>query len=153
MSGLRLNLGFGPGMVPREGWRNLNNIPPADLIIDIRNGLPFDANTVEAVSLDSVLQRFSPGTYCRVLNDIHRVLVPEGHLTCIVPDATVWLEGAICDPHGQSLLFGPGSFEALMVNCQMWQRIGRYNGFLGWTGTVAQMGIGVLVADLCPVKG
>jgi SAM-dependent methyltransferase len=153
MSGLRLNLGFGPGMVVRDGFRNLNNILPADLLVDIRKGLPFADESVDAAVLDNVVQQFSCRTYCRVLNEVHRVLAPNGRLTCIVPDATTWLEGAISEPNGQLLLFGPKSFEYLMVKCELWQRRGRPAGWLGWTGTVAQTGTGLLVANLSPVKG
>ena len=83
-----LNLGAGQKII--EGAINLDikNGEKIDTVCDIRDGLPFDDESMTEVIADYVLcQVCEPEKFRFVLNEIWRVLKPNGWLKLRVPDA------------------------------------------------------------------
>lgn len=93
---MNLNLGCGQHMAPRPEWVNIDSHRfcdhPAcvdsnpDLIADIREPLPFDDASVDAVYCGHVLEHLPQDVVIRVLREIRRVLKPEGRLGIVGPD-------------------------------------------------------------------
>ena len=83
-------LNIGAGKQPIEGALNMDrlDLPGIDLVHDITSPLPLDDETFDRVVANYVLcQIASPEAFVGVLNDIHRVLKPEGILEIRVPNA------------------------------------------------------------------
>lgn len=53
---------------------------------DLRYGLPFPPATVHAAFLEHVLEHFTAGDALRILEHVHRALVPGGTVRVAVPD-------------------------------------------------------------------
>jgi predicted SAM-dependent methyltransferase len=100
---IRLHLGCGPSY--KEGWINIDLAlwsPTAvrewiarkrtgakerlDLMWDLRRGLPFPDNSVEAIFSEHVMEHFDYGAGLALLKECHRVLQPGGVLRTGVPD-------------------------------------------------------------------
>lgn len=74
---VRLNIGSGaPGP---EGWTNINLLPGEniDYAIDVRDGLPFDDNSVDYAVCHHVFDLLTFDEMTRLLEEVHRVLRPE----------------------------------------------------------------------------
>jgi predicted SAM-dependent methyltransferase len=86
-----LHLGCGtkylPGFVNIDG-NFLNRI---DLWLDVRNGLPFGANSVDSIYSTHMFEHFYADELEKLLRDCSRVLKPGGGIRLIVPN----LESAI----------------------------------------------------------
>lgn len=98
---LRLNLGS--GFRPRTGWINVDLGDGSDLALDLRERLPFDDNSVEAIYTEHFFEHLdypnlddSTGWEIETatrssdaltfLRECRRVLVPGGVLDIVVPD-------------------------------------------------------------------
>ena len=83
---LHLHLGCGtkylPGFVNVDG----NLVRKIDMWPDLRNSLPFPAETVSSIYASHVLERFYPDELKRLLREGHRVLRRGGGLRVVVPD-------------------------------------------------------------------
>jgi ubiquinone/menaquinone biosynthesis C-methylase UbiE len=90
---LRLNLGSGNRPLP--GFLNVDvrNLPTVDVVADVRQ-LPFDDGTVAEVEASSLLEHFR-NPY-EVLDEIHRVLAPDGAVRVRVPSP--WSQAGMLDP-------------------------------------------------------
>lgn len=63
----------------------LERIPDADvLLFDMRDGLPFISNYVDAVIADLSLHYFSASETKTIVNEIRRILTPDGLFLCRV---------------------------------------------------------------------
>lgn len=69
---LKLNVGCGKVKFP--GWVNIDIEPGADLVIDIRKGLPFDNNIVDFIYCEHVLEHFTYKEGEKVLREFERCL-------------------------------------------------------------------------------
>jgi GT2 family glycosyltransferase len=69
-----------------------------DLVWDLNNGVPFPDSTVDEVRADNVLEHLPDSI--RIMNDIYRVLKPDGLLHAIVPSTDG--RGAWQDPTHKS---------------------------------------------------
>lgn len=100
-----VNLGCGRRRHP--DWTNCDLVPdgPDVLTVDITQGLPFDAETCDAVYASHVLEHVAVGEACRFVAEIWRVLKPGGVVRLVVPDLEgiaraylASLEKAVTDP-------------------------------------------------------
>ena len=87
--GLKVNIGA--GRFPLKGWLNVD-LPPAQLGLNLRWGLPFADGSVKYVFMSHVLEHFYyPKEALGILREIRRVLEPSGRLRVVVPDIEKWL--------------------------------------------------------------
>jgi len=86
-----LHLGCGPKYLP--GFVNIdgNLFSKIDLWLDVRNGLPFGANSVDSIYSTHMFEHFYSDELSRLLEECVRVLKPGGGVRLIVPN----LESAI----------------------------------------------------------
>ena len=104
---LRLNLGS--GFRPRAGWINVDLSQGSDLALDLREKLPFDNSTVDAIYSEHFFEHLSypnlddstawrletpggPSEALTFLRECWRVLAPGGMLDLVVPDTEGMLE-------------------------------------------------------------
>jgi len=86
LDGERFKLHLGCGGSRLAGWVNVD-YPPADLAIDLGWTLPFEDGSVSHAYLAHVLEHFDYPVEARaLLQEVHRVLAPEGVLRVVVPD-------------------------------------------------------------------
>jgi predicted SAM-dependent methyltransferase len=84
---LRLHLGCGPNYKP--GWVNIDLLTKhrSDLLLDLREPLPFANGSVAYIYSEHVFEHFSyPGEVNRLLAECLRVLAPGGTFDVGVPD-------------------------------------------------------------------
>jgi predicted SAM-dependent methyltransferase len=87
---IRLNLGS--GSIPREGYVNVDFAgAPADLTWDLRRGIPFEDDSVEAVYSSHVFEHIPLAGGLELLSESYRVLRPGTPIRIVVPDAGVLL--------------------------------------------------------------
>jgi len=94
--GVSINLGCGPRKL--DGFINLDYRPEAnpDQVCDVREGLPFDTNTVDLVRADDFLEHIPIGEVIPLMNEIWRVLKPGGTFESSTPSTDG--RGAFQDP-------------------------------------------------------
>lgn len=86
-----LKVNIGAGRFPLKGWVNVD-LPPAQLGINLRWGLPLRDNSVRYIFMSHVLEHFYyPGEALGILREIRRVLRPGGRVRIVVPDIEKWL--------------------------------------------------------------
>ena len=89
----RLMIGTGPSWeqshFKAEGWTGIDIIPDfnPDIVCDITNGLPFENDTFYEIEIDHVLEHIEHKFGDFVMNEINRVLKPEGIVRIEVPYA------------------------------------------------------------------
>lgn len=83
----KINLGC--GRIHMDGFTNIDKVQiksNVDIVIDIeKTNLPFVNNSIETIIANSVFEHISNLVF--VLNECHRVLRKDGHLTGCVPVA------------------------------------------------------------------
>lgn len=81
-----INLGCGPAAC--EGWINCDSrdLPGVDILCDLREGIPFDADFADYIAAIHVLQDLEYGEVVPLLREIRRVLKPGGVVRLSVPD-------------------------------------------------------------------
>ena len=85
LNGLAMQLGSADKT--KEGWVNIDLSPAADLMLDLRDPLPFTDNTFKMIYSEHVLEHFDyPGDITRLLSECYRVLEPGGIFSLSVPD-------------------------------------------------------------------
>ena len=97
---VKLNLGCGYNKI--EGFINMDNqgfVNP-DLVWDVINGLPFHDNSVDMVRAYDFLEHIPIGKTIYVIEEIYRVLKPNGILIHFTPSTDG--RGAFQDPMHQS---------------------------------------------------
>jgi predicted SAM-dependent methyltransferase len=82
---LRLHLG---GEAPRDGWKILNiaPLPHVDFVGDVVDLSRFGDGTVTAVYASHIFEHLSKSEFVTALEEVYRVLVPDGQLMLGVPD-------------------------------------------------------------------
>jgi predicted SAM-dependent methyltransferase len=82
---IRLNLGSGPSEI--KGWVNVDIVGMSPHIPwDLRRGIPFPDNSVQAVFLEHVCEHFPTADVLDMLQECRRVLAPGGIVRIGVPD-------------------------------------------------------------------
>lgn len=81
-----LNLGCGRRTHP--AWINADLVPASPEVrhVDLRERLPFDDESFDAVYASHVLEHLSPAGATRLVGEIHRILRPGGVARLVVPD-------------------------------------------------------------------
>lgn len=84
MKTLKLNVGCGKVKYP--GWVNIDIEPVADLVIDVRKGLPFNDDNIDFIYSEHVLEHFTFEEGEKVLREFYRCLKVGGVLRIAIPD-------------------------------------------------------------------
>ena len=93
----KLRVNIGSGRFPVRSWMNVD-LPPAQLAINLRWGLPLPKACAEYAFMAHVLEHFYyPDEALAILKDIRRILKPGGTLRVIVPDIEKWLRAYAAD--------------------------------------------------------
>jgi predicted SAM-dependent methyltransferase len=101
----RVQIGGGARLLP--GFVNIDIMPPADVIFDVREGLPIADGETEIVFAEHFLEHIDyPISVKKVIAECHRILRPDGQLILGVPDA-----GMVIDAYVDS---DPGIRERMM---------------------------------------
>ena len=93
---MKINLGCGHRKI--EGYVNIDaqeRVNP-DLVCDVLGGLPYEDNSIDEVRAFDFLEHIPLGKTIGVIEEIWRVLKPEGVLEHLTPSTDG--RGAFCDP-------------------------------------------------------
>lgn len=83
---IRLHLGC--GFEHKPGWTNIDLVgASADIYWDLRRGIPFPRNSVNAIFHEHLLEHLPMTVGLRFTDECYRVLAPGGVLRVVVPDA------------------------------------------------------------------
>lgn len=91
-SGDPLRLDIGCGCSARPGFVGIDLSWRADLMLDIRDGLPFPDNSILEIRSDHCFEHLRLPDVVYVLKECHRVLKPGGILDFTVPHIDPYLE-------------------------------------------------------------
>jgi predicted SAM-dependent methyltransferase len=91
---LKLELGAGAKR-GTNGWLTLDLSAGCDLCWDLRNGLPFPDEVIQAVYSSHFLEHLSFKECQELLKECLRVLVPGGSFSVCVPNARLFLEAYV----------------------------------------------------------
>jgi predicted SAM-dependent methyltransferase len=87
-----LRLHLGSGFLPKEGWIDVDLAgAPANLVWNLKHGIPFADGTVDAVFHEHLLEHLDLRAGFDLSRECHRVLKPGGVLRVAVPNAGVCL--------------------------------------------------------------
>lgn len=110
-------LHLGSGSISLAGWINIDlETPEADLLLDLREPLPFDAESVSHIFSEHVIEHVEYDDGLRLLRECRRVLRPDGVIRVTTPDLAWLVESylsGVTDGWGE--LWQPGS-PARMIN-------------------------------------
>lgn len=81
---LLLNIGAGTQKLP--GFVNIDIEPGADIVLDVRKGLPFASNSVDGIYSEHFIEHVVQGDICFFLRECRRVLAPGGIMRVATPD-------------------------------------------------------------------
>ncbi|MEU0690483.1 class I SAM-dependent methyltransferase [Streptomyces uncialis] len=82
----RVQIGGGAHLA--DGFYNIDLVPPADLLWDIREGIPLHDDTVNLIFSEHFLEHIDyPRSAKNYVREAHRVLAPGGRIITGVPDA------------------------------------------------------------------
>ena len=88
----RVQIGGGSRLL--TGFINIDIIPPADVIFDVREGLPLPDGGTEFIFAEHFLEHVDyPVSVKRVVAECFRILEPGGRLVIGVPDAAMIIDG------------------------------------------------------------
>lgn len=110
-------LHLGSGAVRLPGWKNIDlEAPEADLLLDLRQPLPFPDGSVSHVFSEHVIEHIERHEALSLLRECRRLLVPDGVVRVTTPDLA-WLvdnyAGAVTDGWGDQ--WQPGT-PARLIN-------------------------------------
>ncbi len=89
---------IGGGARTLAGFVNVDLVPPADVLWDVREGLPFRDATSSAIFAEHFLEHIDyPVAAKRFIAECFRVLATRGHLIVGVPDAALVIGGYVND--------------------------------------------------------
>jgi len=81
---------IGGGRHTLKGFLNIDIIPPADLIWDVREGIPLKSNSVEFIFCEHFLEHLDyPVSVKKLVKESFRVLKPGGSIVVGVPDSEI----------------------------------------------------------------
>ncbi|MBA7604223.1 hypothetical protein ES703_11342 [subsurface metagenome] len=105
MSPLKLNVDCGE--VKFSGWVNIDIEPGADLVIDVRKGLPFINDSVDFIYNEHVLEHLTFEEGEKVVREFYRCLKQGGALRIAMPDLDYIIQKYNTDCKNQDWLSQP----------------------------------------------
>jgi len=105
MRPLKLNIGCGKVKIP--SWVNIDIEPAADLVIDVRKGLPFNGNSVDLIYNEHFLEHLAVEEGEKVLRECYRCLKKGGTLRIAMPDLDYVIQKYNTDWKNQDWLSWP----------------------------------------------
>jgi hypothetical protein len=99
----KVNLGCGG--IHMEGYLNVDINDPCDIKMDMHR-LGFVDNTIEEVACHHALEHFPEYDVIGILQEMHRILVPDGKLLLEVPDLEWILQDWLATPETDELKWG-----------------------------------------------
>lgn len=78
---MKLNLGCCNVHIP--GFVNVDRVEPADQIVDLSEFWPWEDSSVEHIVAHDIIEHLP--NKIRTMNELHRVLVPGGSVSIVVP--------------------------------------------------------------------
>lgn len=75
-----------------NGWLTLDMVEGSDIYWDLSLGLPFPDESIEKIYSSHVFEHFSYEDGQLLLEECHRVLVPDGEFSISVPNAKIYIE-------------------------------------------------------------
>jgi predicted SAM-dependent methyltransferase len=91
-----LRLCLGSGHAPIPGWVNVDFEPPADVLVDLRYGLPVDDGSVDAIYSEHLVEHVPLEGAESMFREWRRAIAPSGVVRIATPD----LERLITDYRG-----------------------------------------------------
>ena len=121
LDSLKLNIGCGKVKFPE--WINIDIEPGADLVVDLRYGLPIEDNSADFIYNEHFIEhlKFEDGE--KAIKELYRVLKKGGILRIATPDLDYLVKKYLNDWKNQDWLTWP-EFEhintkGLMINISM----------------------------------
>jgi len=91
---LKVQLGSGKHIL--KGFLNIDAFPPADLICDIREGVPLQDKTAKLIFTEHFLEHIDyPKSVKKVVKECYRILEPTGKIIIGVPDGGLAMESYV----------------------------------------------------------
>lgn len=81
-----LRLCLGSGHAPITDWINVDFEPPADVLVDLRLGLPVDDASVDLIYSEHLVEHFTLEDGERMFKDWRRAIAPSGTVRVATPD-------------------------------------------------------------------
>ncbi len=133
-NGLKLHLGCGTFIKP--GYINIDRKDTDQVVgVDLEKAeLPFDDESVTEIVSDQVFEHIV--NFNDLMDEMHRVLVPRGQLTCSVPHASY--AEAFQDPTHVKF-FTDRTFLYWLKGDPLFEIYGKNYGFKGWGRLVQRM--------------
>lgn len=79
---------LGGGKHTLEGYLNIDIVPPADLVCDVREGIPLDDSCSEFIFTEHFFEHVDyPISSKKVISEVFRLLKPGGQVVLGVPDS------------------------------------------------------------------
>lgn len=79
---------IGGGKHTLEGYLNIDIVPPADLVCDVREGIPLDESCSEFIFSEHFFEHVDyPKSAKKVIAEFYRILEPGGQVVLGVPDS------------------------------------------------------------------
>lgn len=116
MSRMKLNIGCGDVKFP--GWVNIDRSFTADLVVDLRKGLPFADNSAVFIYNEHFIEHVEVEEAQEIVKDFYRVLDNGGILRIATPDLDYLLEKYFEDWKSQDWLSMP-EFQFIRSKGQM----------------------------------
>jgi predicted SAM-dependent methyltransferase len=113
---LKLNVGCGKAKL--AGWVNIDIEPGADLVIDVRKGLPFGDNSLDFIYSEHVLEHLLYEEGEKLLKECRRCLKKGGALRLAMPDLDYIIQKYNTDWENQDWLLWP-EYEFIKTKGQM----------------------------------
>jgi predicted SAM-dependent methyltransferase len=144
---LRLHIGCGPNHL--DGWLNLDVVGmPADVIWDLRAGLPFPDDGAKAIFAEHVFEHFELADAITLLDECYRVMRPGGIMRIGVPDFGKYLRSYASD-RSEIEALRPGRPTALLALAEVVLAHGHRSAWDGETLTVVLEAAGFVDARVC----
>jgi predicted SAM-dependent methyltransferase len=102
---IKINLGCGG--VKFQNWINIDIEPGADIILDLKTGLPFRDSSIRYIYSEHVLEHFSHDEGLSIVKECYRVLSNGGVMRIAMPDLDHIIEKYSTDWKNQDWLSWP----------------------------------------------
>ncbi len=144
-----LNIGSGDHKLP--GFINIDSTPGADILADVRKGLPFGSNTAEGIYNEHFMEHLTQAEGVAFLRECRRVLVGNGRLRVAMPDLDDAVQAYVDNTWSQRDWIHRFGLEWIDNRCEMLNISMREWGHK-WLYNEAELTRLASLAGLTPVK-